>query len=378
MAFKKKAAVPAGYTDGEFAVGTVCFTIVDKERKKVIDEGTENRKIAVRMYYPADREAVSDKLYAPMFTEAKKAAVTKAFHVTNIGDESNFAEFYEDVPVAQGKKFPVIMFSMAYGAYVEANTFLLCALASRGYIIASVGHAHEAIENDYDDGSTDLMDKRITKAMYTSMTGAVLAQGRMLKKKFGYREALEHFDIFQKKYTPYLIGRVGEWAQDIEKALEAVKDRYADSIDPERGVGVAGHSLGGCTAYYLCRYNDKFSCGINIDGALFGEYPEKTMEKPFCQISCTDNINFETRPFLNTSADTYQVIFEDMKHIGFTDAKFFVPIKFVTGKLPPEELFRHLVYCHVTFFDKYLKGADIGFDPLPSDKVTYRTVTRKA
>lgn len=107
---------------------------------------------------------------------------------------------------------------------------------------------------------------------------------------------------------------------------------------------------------------------------MLGDYPEKIMEKPFCQISCKENINVETRPFLGTNADTYHVVFDDMKHIGFTDAKFYIPFKAISGKLDSEEMFRHLVYCHITFFDKYLKGMDIFFDGLPSDKVKYKKI----
>ena len=373
MSGKQKASAPMGYVSGEYAVGTTCFTVVDKNRKKVVDEGTEDRKIAVRMYYPADKDSVAGKKYARLFSEAKLAVIKNEFHIGNVSDDMNYVEYYEDVPFADGK-FPLIMFSMGYKAYVECNSYLLCALASRGYIIASVGHAYEAIENDYDDGTTDHFDKRIQKAMYTSMIGAVLAQNRFMKKKLGYGEAAEQFDEFQKKYTPYLIGRTGEWRKDMEKALEAVKERYADCIDTSRGIGATGHSLGGCTAYHLCRYNDEFSCGINIDGALFGEFPEKTMEKPFCQISCRQNVNCETRPLLQTNADTYHIIFDDMAHLGFTDAKFYIPVKFISGKLDPDELFRHLVYCHITFFDKYLKGVDIAFEGLQSDKTEYKKI----
>ncbi len=376
MKDKEKTTLPEGYTSGEYAVGTVCFTVTDRNRKAVIGNGTEDRRIAVRMYYPTEREAVSGKKYAPIFTKAKAAAVCKAFHIRNVSGDANYAEYYEDVPAAPGRKFPLIMFSMAYGSYVESNTFLLCALASHGYIIASVGHAHEAVENDYEDGSTDLLDKRIQKQMYTSVIGALMAQNKLLKAKIGHREASERFDQFQKKYTPFLTVRVGEWVKDMEKALEAVKERYADNIDTSRGIGASGHSLGGCTAYNLCRYNDEFSCGINIDGALFGEYPAKPMEKPFCQISCKKNLNCETRPFLDTTADTYSVVFNDMEHLGFTDAKFFIPVSFITGRMPPEELFRHLVHCHLSFFNKYLKGSDTAFCSLPSDRVEYRKKRR--
>ena len=186
--------------------------------------------------------------------------------------------------------------------------------------------------------------------------------------------ALTEFEAFQNEYTPYIMDRVKEWEADILKALGEVKNRYGDHLDLSRGVGASGHSLGGCLAYFLCRYNDEFSCGINMDGGLFGNYPEKIMEKPFCQISCKENVNVETRPLVQTKADTYLVIFEDMKHMGFTDAKFYIPIKMLSGKLDSEEMFRHLMYCHIQFFDQYLKGKNVTFKGMTSDKVHYKKI----
>ena len=374
MAGKNRSAAPVGYASGEYAVGTACFSIVDTDRKEVLGGQNGNRKIAVRMYYPITKESAAGKARAAVFSEAKKAALLKAYHVRSFDSDFCRADYYENVPVAPDRTFPLIMFSMGYNSYVESNTYLLCALASHGYIIASVGHAFEAVENDYEDGSTDLYDKRINKMMYTSMIGTLISQGKLLRQKISYQEALEQFEVFQNKYTPYIKERVPQWEQDILKALEAVKERYAAHLDLSGGIGASGHSLGGCLAYYLCRYHAEFSCGINIDGGLFGDYPEKTMEKPFCQISCDDNINVETRPFVQTTADTYHVTFHDMKHMGFTDAKFYIPIKMLSGKLDSDEMFRHLTYCHVTFFDRYLKGKDIPFDSLPSDKVEYKKI----
>ena len=369
-----KNAAPSGYASGRYAVGTSCFTIHDKGRKAVVGGGSEDRRIAVRMYYPADRGAVVGKPFAPLFSQAGKAAVMKAFYIVSMDGGRDHAEFYENVPVSQEEKFPLIMYSMGYNSYAECNTYLLCALASRGYIIASVGHAHEAVRNEYDDGTYDVFDPRIKKAMYTSIFRAALAQGRLTKGKLSPAEALTAFEEFQNKYSPYLKARTAEWVKDMEKAHDAVRERYADCIDTRRGTGACGHSLGGCTAYHLCRYNSEFSCGINIDGALFGEFPENTMEKPFCQISCRQNINFETRSLLQTNADTYHVIFRKTAHIGFTDLKFLVPYKFMVGRIDPEELFRNLLYCHTAFFDRYLKGSDTPFEGLHSDCVEYRRI----
>lgn len=373
MSKKTRIKFPENYVSGEYAVGTKCFSIVDTGRKELLGNANDDRMIAVRMYYPVSKSDVADMPRATIFTDNKKRAIMKAFHIKNVSEEMLYADFYENVKISQGR-FPLIMFSMGYNSYVESNTYLLCNLASHGYIIASVGHAYEGVENDYEDGSFDVYDKNINKIMYTSMLGTMLAQSKLLKAKIGYEEAYERFEKFQNKYTPYIKGRVNEWRADIEKTLEEVKKRYAENIDFGRGIGASGHSLGGCLAYYLCRYNDEFTCGINIDGGLFGEYPDKKMERPYCQISCRENINVETRPFIDAKADTYHVIFDGMKHMGFTDAKFYIPIKMLSGKLDSDEMFRHLVYCHITFFDKYLKGADITFEGLPSDHIEYKKI----
>ena len=74
MSDRNKVRLPEGYASGEYAVGTACFTVVDTGRKKVLGDGTEDRKISVRMYYPVSREAAAGKTYAPIFSDTKAAA----------------------------------------------------------------------------------------------------------------------------------------------------------------------------------------------------------------------------------------------------------------------------------------------------------------
>ena len=362
---------PSQYITGTYAVGTTCFSVVDEGRKEVLGDADGNRKIAIRMYYPVEKDSVRGREKACIFSANKEKAVRKAFHIKTVDAAMNAAEYYEDVPMPDKEKFPLILFSHGYNSYVEANTFLCCDLASHGYIVASIGHAFEAVENDYDDGSFDLYDKKINKMMYTSMIGAILAQNKLLKKQMSAEDALDQFELFQNKYTPYIKDRVIEWAKDMCYGLSEIKQRFGDRIDTEKGIGVSGHSLGGCVAYYLCRCFEEFSCGINIDGGLFGDYPDTVMEKPFCQISCRENINVETRPLLHTNAPTYHVIFDNMKHIGFTDAKFYIPIKSMVGKMEPDKMYNNLSYCHYTFFDKYLKGKEQVLVGMGNDGVKY-------
>lgn len=362
--------IPKNYTTGEYAVGTSCFSLIDKNRKDGLGAGGA-RRIAVRMYYPVSRESIKGAKKAPVLSERKAKEIGKAMYIRKFPAEYLNAEQYE-LPMMNDRRFPLIMFSHGYGSYAEANTFLCCDLASHGYIIASIGHANEALENDYDDGEYDVMDKKTSKRMYDkNIISTLLENSRMLKAKMTAKEGVEALDNFQNNYFSYIKGRVIEWVNDTEFAAKAVKERFADHIDLSHGIGVSGHSLGGCTAYYLCRYSSEFTCGINIDGALFGEYDNTPMTRPFCQISCAKNINFETRPFFNTKADTYQVIFEDMEHIGFADVKFFYPFRSVVGKLDDEVLHGNLAYSHYAFFDKYLKGKDGDFVRKGHKKVHY-------
>ena len=347
---------PDNYVSGKYAVGTETFTVTDTARKELLGSDPEKpRKISVRMYYPTLKQDVEGMQRALVFSERKKAAVQKTYAVGRIDDELLKADYYEGARRPTGEKFPLIMYNHGYNGYVEANTFLCIELASHGYIVASVGHAYEAAENDYEDGSFDLFDRNIRKIMYTSTVKALFAQMKALKQKLSPEEAYSVFLQFQDKYTPYIKGRIPEWRKDNIAVLNELKQRYSEWADFSFGVGVCGHSLGGAAAYDLCLHEADFACGMNIDGALFGDYANLTMEKPFCQICCKENYNFETKPLLDTTAPVHYAIFSGMKHIGFTDAKFFVPVKSLCGKMEPLIMYRHLSDIGVRFFDKYLK-----------------------
>ena len=350
--------VPQNYITGEYAVGTRTFSLTDSERDETLGSGGK-RRIAVRLYYPVSKESAESASKAPALSDRKAKEIMKFAYARKLPDEAVYPEHYDVPPMDE--RFPLIMFSHGLGSYVEANTFLCCDLASRGYMVASVGHANEALLNEYDDGGSDVMDKSILKKMYDKNVISVLFEMNKIKKYKTAQEKLCAFDRFQDSCCSFLKNRLVEWTKDVLFAENAVRESFAEHIDLSCGIGVSGHSFGGAVAYYLCRYSDIFSCGINIDGAMWGEYEDTPMTKPFCQISCRSNLSFETRPFLDTTADTYQVIFEDMQHIGFADAKFFCPLRFACGKLDDDVLHDNLSYSHHAFFDKYLKGMDRSF-----------------
>jgi len=340
------------YITGDFSVGTETFTVTDDSRREILGNAVGNRKIPVRVYYPAPPEACVAMQPAAVFSERKLAVVKKTYRVRNMPEEMLTARFYLNAPHAAGR-FPVVLFSHGYNGYVEGNNLLCCMLASEGYFVVSAGHAFEACENDYENGF-DEYDRTINRRMYDSVLGAVLAQRKLLKAKGTPEEIYAEFDRFQKKHCRFIMQRVPEWGADMICALDSVRSRCGGYADTER-VAAAGHSLGGAAAYWLCRNSGEVSCGVNIDGGVFGEYDGCDMEKPFLQIGCEENRNVETLPLLNTKAPAVGEFITGMKHIGFTDAKFFGMPASIVGKADGAGVFGKVSAEILEFLRKYME-----------------------
>ncbi len=343
----------------KYEIGTKIFSFTDDSRNEVLGEGTGKRKITVRLFYPVTMSSIEGAKKAPYVSENKWECLRKMYHMPKSAGVVNEVDIYENVPMIE-EKFPLVLYNHGYSGYIEANTFLCMEIVSRGYIVASIGHSYEGLCTEYDDGSFVPFDKKINKMMYQKGAfRAILAQLKLLKKKGSIEEIYKDFLMFEKEHTPYIVGRLKEWSADTLCALKIVKERFADNIDLTNGVAATGHSMGGALAYYLCQTSNEISCGLNIDGGLFGDYREMTLTKPFFQISCKENWNVESAVLLHRKALVYCAIFDNMKHIGFTDAKFFIPVKMIVGKMDAMKMHNYLTKCHIFFLDKYLKGLDV-------------------
>ncbi len=341
---------------GEFAVGTFTYTIKD-QREEVLPVGGM-RSVAARVYYPVLKENVEGLSRAVNLSENMLKGFKASFHVApnfKKNSDDNLSECYPDAPKIDGKKFPLVMFNHGYNSYREGNSLLCIDLASHGYVVISVAHSYEALCTEFDDGSFVLADTKNTK-LYDPMLGGIIAMLKLMKSKGSEEKIAAKFDEAQKKYCKYMMGRLPEWIKDNEAALDYAKKNLSGMVDFEKGVGAAGHSFGGNTAYALCARNRDFVCGVNIDGVLFGDYSNDVQTKPFLQISCEDNAKVAARVYLRHTKPVYKALFKDMRHIGFADSKFTMPIKSVVGKLDANLFHENICKCHLEFFDAYLKG----------------------
>ncbi|MBP5655151.1 MAG: hypothetical protein J6X33_06515 [Clostridiales bacterium] len=360
---------------GRYPVGTRTFTVYNTRKEELDLKGDSMRHIPARIYYPAPVDLDTGYVKAESLSRSEAQGIRKVFMIpVNYdkisSDGSNEAECYIDPPFAEGEKFPLIVFNHGYFSYIEGNSYLLIELASHGYIVLSVGHPYEAVSTDFDDGTYILADKSLSRKMYHPFLGGLLAASKLVKMKGTLEEQAAAFDVFQNKYCTFIKHRVDEWIKDTAFAVDHVRKTMADKIDFTNGIGCAGHSNGGAVAYSLCLNDDDYTCGINIDGGLFGDYKDKTMHKPFMQLSCKDNENVVTRGYLRHTAPAYKVLVRDMKHMGFADIKYAMKPGATVGKLDPDLAHRYTCKSYLEFFDCYLKKAKDKPDLASDDVIT--------
>ncbi len=360
---------------GGFAAGTFTFTVYD-DREEVLIPGTK-RSIPARVYYPVSKASVEGMSRIKYMSREMADALKESMHAPINYDKSdaagdNFSECYENAPKISGMKFPLIMFNHGLSSYREANSFLCLELVSHGYVVISVGHPLDAALTELDDGTKIKMHKETTKKQYEPFLPGAFKTIKLTCTKGSERELADKFDDIQNKYCKYIQTRVDEWIKDTLTAVNYAKENLTDLIDFSCGIGAAGHSLGGATAYMLCLDYDEFICGANLDGALFGNNKGKILRKPFLQLSCKANINAETRVYLDHTRPVYGAVFKNMQHISFSDMKHMIPIKAIVGSLDPDVMHENVCKLHLELFDTYLKRSKDHPELISSESVTVK------
>ncbi len=360
---------------GKYAVGTKTFTIYNTRKETLDSKGDSMRHIPARIYYPTSKNTTEGLTKAKSLSRSEAMGIKKIFMIPLNYDKmeaagENDSECYVDAPFIEDKKFPLIVFNHGYFSYIEGNSFLLIELASQGYVVLTVGHPYEGTGTDYDDGTYTIADKSLANKMYHPYWRGILAAYKLTKYKGTLQEQAEFFEEFQNKYCKFIGNRVDEWITDTNFAVEHAKKEFAQILDLTNGIGIAGHSQGGAVAYKVCLTDPEYTCGINIDGGLFGDTQGLTMNKPFMQLSCHDNENIVTKGYINHTKPAYKVLFRDMKHIGFADIKYALKPGMTAGKLDADLAHKYTCRSFLEFFDCYLRKIKDKPDLVSGDVIT--------
>jgi dienelactone hydrolase len=200
---------------GDHPVATANFTYIDKSRIETFTNTSENRKVNVEFWYPADT-----------------------------GPDGS-------------EKYPLVVFSPGSFGTKTSNTSTFMELASNGYVVCSIDHPYHALFTVGADGHLVTMDPTFYQEVVDVNNG-----------KFDEATAFE----LEKKWMQLQTADINFVLNTV---LAQAQDNQADAvyqlIDPEK-IGLMGHSLGGESSAEVARERNDIGAVINLDADLGGEY----------------------------------------------------------------------------------------------------------
>lgn len=286
--------------DGPYAVGQAEFTLVDQNRFELYTFDQEDkRRIAVTVYYPAGE--ASNGFSPPYMRPQLAAAVAEAMGWDELAlVERVHHHSFADLPISDEQdRYPVLFFSHGSGVQKEFYTCLLQYICSYGYVVINVSHPYDEwytlldgdqLVSNHDPG---LGYDWIVQIMTDQEKALLFERGihppmdRQMAEvlKSVMRRVVSDPERLKSYYTTSMHDR----AEDILFLIDFLhdtnrEDSYATSrLDLSR-IGVAGHSLGGATAYYVCTLSDEPSFGLDIDGYLMNSHPDDLLSNSFAFI----------------------------------------------------------------------------------------------
>ncbi|MFD3683942.1 alpha/beta hydrolase family protein [Nocardiopsis sp. NPDC058631] len=241
-----RASLPA--PTGERPVGRTTLHLVDGDREDVWVGGP--RELMVTLWYPARSDAGRR---APYMTRAESAAVLEANGVTDLPpDALHRVRTHSRADVAPARAeggLPLVVLSPGAGHNRIWFSSLAEELASHGFVVAAVDHAHESAPVEFPDG------------LVTGCAGCDNGDWPL-----GAANRAEDVSFLLDRLT----GPDPAW-------------RWSHVIDASR-VGMAGHSWGGSATAQTLRTEERVDAGINLDGPYYASALEGDLDKPLALI----------------------------------------------------------------------------------------------
>lgn len=319
---------------GPYAVGTRVLFLTDSSRAEELSaEPDDKRTLLVRLWYPADSTGGAPQ---PLLSEGRTQQLAVALslppftlnHLARIPSHS-----HADVPLSTRQpQWPLVLFSHGYGiGYESQNTVQMEALASHGYVVASIAHPWESAAVTLPDGRVS--GAAPAPAMPDSAAMAhLMAQSRRLATEQDTSELLGIVRLMQERSE--LNGSIGRWTDDTRFVLDQLTLRstpgardtlFTGRLVTER-VGVFGMSFGGATAANFCTLDVRCAAGMNLDGLTYGEATDVPLPRPFFFVAGFPNRQMHQVFFQRATAPAWSMVVARTQHYDFTDLGFISPL----------------------------------------------------
>lgn len=387
---------------GEYAVGTTELHLRDDSRLEIYTSVPDDkRELMVRVWYPADVETTQSLKPVPYWRNAafRGEILSKGLglpfftfqHLNRVSTNS-----FWQVPLSSAQsQYPVLVYSHAFEkGWASQNTHLVEALASHGYIVFGIEHAHVGAATVFPDGRQvafneeklgnmpqEVIDEIVAIFYEVSITPDWRRQVELMQDinevstiTVGKNEALRVYEADQS----FVISTIEQLNQG-DKTVQLNQNNgqlvFNERIDISR-LGIFGMSFGGSSSLGFCVKDSRCKAGINMDGIIVEQIELPPLERPFMFINSA-GFEFYNAIYSKAKADAYSVTVGGSAHFNHLDFSIMSPLYKMLRVLGPIEGYHMLNITEDyvrAFFDKYLKGKDSPLLSKDSDKyieVTY-------
>jgi len=370
---------------GHYDVGMTYFNAIDYSRPETFTENpTDYRDVMVKIWYPAELNSQSEELHHKFHTKQFP------YRGSVQPDASDFeyarllsipgGAYSNAVAVSTEKPFPIVVYSHGYTSTVEENELMMINLASQGYIVASVGHAHQAQFVTGSNGGYAELDRSKRSEDFNFSDLADVGIYQWFEEMFYYSgrdlSAIEEDRV--RTLFNYAEGdkkSLAIWVQDMSFALNKLQNVHYGSINnlantqPQlaslegkfdlNNVAAVGMSYGGPTAATFCNQDYRCKAAVNLDGQHYDLSSGNPARKPYLMAQQ----DMPTYPdfnlvFKQQERDTFLVKVAGTRHWDFTDVRIAFPElqNEYTGTIDPTHMSQLNNSMVSNFLNTYIKG----------------------
>ncbi|UCF50630.1 MAG: hypothetical protein JSU91_03880 [Thermoplasmatales archaeon] len=324
---------------GSYGVGVKDMHLIDESRLEEFtpEDPDDYREMMVRIWYPIDKEIkeprvdyMDDPTFewlmgrspVPLITIPDNAYLFVRPHGRNEVSISEDLEMY-----------PVIIFSPGYDGVYQIYTSLIEDIVSNGFIVASINHPYISGVTVFPDG----------RKIYVAQNSS---------GDLGIRSVVE-----DAKFVLDNITEMNTSDPDFQGKFDLSK------------VGMYGHSFGGASTSICCYEDDRFLCGLTLDGVFYIDYIPDGLDKPFMLMIAENRFNdANVQDMWNLLyGDAYKVEINGSTHYAFTDVGILLnhlvplipPRLLGFGTIDPKRMVNITKAFELVFFEVYLKDRPV-------------------
>ena len=331
LAASQTATAPA--PTGSSKIGTRIINFVDVARNDPFLNNGDKRELLVRFWYPASVEDICKP------AEYTSPRVWNYFAVlTRLPLPKVSTNACLDAPVANSAH-PVVVFTHGYTGTFTDYTFLFEDLASRGYVVASIDHTHEATAVEFPDG-------RMAKSLV----------GSHLNNTWRMDESTMSLVMSARlKDISFVVN-------ELERLNATLGNPFTGKLDTSR-LSLMGHSLGGEATIAGLQKEPRFRAGVTLDGVLTDTSAVETHQALLILAAGRKHWSKqECKLWTALKGPRQAVNLRGAEHLSLSDAVWLARGAFETGTIGPDKTMAAVRDYVATFLDENLRDR-------PSDRL---------